>query len=90
VTRLLYQLGSLLTRALNVFPLLGEASMTTSARAYDKGTDCPRWRRFERFIDFLFSPYESGHCARVWNDRVERAHETARRDIEIRNKRGVE
>ena len=90
VTRLLYQVGSLLTRAFNVLPLMGHASMTTSARAYDKGTDSLGWDRFRRFIDLLFRPFERGHCARVWQDRVDRAHETVMRDREIRNKRGLE
>lgn len=90
MTRLLYQLGSLVTRAFNVFPLFGDSNATTSARAYDEGTDSKAWECFRRLIDFLFSPFERGHCARVWQDRVDRAHETVMRDREIRSKRGIE
>jgi len=81
-----YQVGSLLSRALNVL-LGGSAHMTASARAYDAGTDSKGWNRFEKLIDFIFSGKEPNHCERVWDGRVARAHETIKRDEEIRAKR---
>lgn len=90
MTRFLNQIGSLFTRALNVFLFLGYAHMTTSARAYDRGTDSRAWELLRKAIDLAFSPFEPTHCARVWQGRVARAHETVRRDNEIRAKRGLE
>ena len=86
----LYQLFSLLTRALNVVVFFGYANFTTSARAYSDGVDSAAWERFRKLIDWLFSPFEKNHCSRVWDGRVARARETLARDTEIRRKRGIE
>lgn len=39
-----------------------------SGRAYRKG-----WKRAEKFIDSLFSPFEKNHCRRSYEDDVQRA-----------------
>lgn len=83
MTNFIYQFGSLLTRLLNIF-LGGDASMTTSARAYIMEQEgFVGWGYFRRLIDALLSPFEANHCERTWRNRADRAQETIERNNEI-------
>lgn len=82
--RIIYQIGSLLTRLLNIVVFFGNAHTTTSARAYDRGADSRSWELFRKAIDLLFSPFEKEHCKRTWEGRVDRAHQTIARDAELK------
>ncbi|MDG4650126.1 hypothetical protein P6F26_16885 [Roseibacterium sp. SDUM158017] len=65
--RLVLELGSIATRTINVLTG-GDADTAFSARVHIE-----EWRRIERVIDALFSPWGTGHCRKAWLDDVERA-----------------
>ena len=72
----LIEVGSLLSRALNVLVFFGEANMNLSARAYIRRKEGSRfWSLSERFINALIF-WDEDHCEKVWLNRKRRARET--------------
>lgn len=70
-----YELGSWLTRGLNVL-LGGKAAETTSARAYRLSFNFKAWDVARRLINLTFRPFEKNHCQRSYMGRVMRAETT--------------
>lgn len=68
------RVGDLASQALNTVALMGTPDESTSGRSYRQGTleGCPRWQRAQRFIDWLFSPWEKEHCKKAYNADLER------------------
>lgn len=65
MTRLVLEISSLISRAINVL-LGGDADTSLSARVHIDG-----WRRLETIIDMLFLPLEGpGHCRAAWEADV--------------------
>lgn len=65
---MLLEIGSCLSRLLNVVVFGGKADWSTSARAYRDRAD-PKWARIVRMIDFVFG---AGHCERWYRSEIER------------------
>jgi hypothetical protein len=72
MTSRLIRAGDALSQLANVVLLNGEANESISGRSYREG-----WRRTERFINFLFSPFEKNHCQNAFDNDVRRAEELA-------------
>ena len=77
----LVRVGDLASQALNTVVFMGTPDESTSGRSYRQGTleGNPRWQRAQRFIDWLFSPWEKEHCKKAyegdikrWEHRIER------------------
>ena len=61
-----HQILLALDQALNVFPLRGYADETISARCWRLQSHSHFWRFMLRFVDWLFSRWEKGHCLKSW------------------------
>lgn len=66
----LIRVGDALSQLCNVVFLNGEANESISGRCYREG-----WKRAERFIDAVFSPFESRHCKNAFENDLQRAKE---------------
>lgn len=64
------RVGDALSQLGNVLFLSGEANESISGRCCREG-----WKRAERFIDAVFSPFESGHCKNAFDNDLQRAKE---------------
>ena len=70
MTSRLIRAGDAVSQFCNVVFLNGEANESISGRCYREG-----WKRTERFIDAVFSPFESGHCKNAFENDLQRAKE---------------
>ena len=66
----LIRAGDAVSQFCNVVFLNGEANESISGRCYREG-----WKRAERCIDVVFSPFESGHCKNAFDNDLQRAKE---------------
>lgn len=70
----LVRVGDLASQALNTVFLLGTPDESTSGRSYRQGTleGNQRWRKMQRVIDWLFSPWEKEHCRKAYEGDIQR------------------
>ena len=68
MTHRLVRAGDAVSQFCNVVFLNGEANESISGRCYREG-----WKRAERFIDAIASPFESDHCKKSFDKDLERA-----------------
>lgn len=73
----LIKIGDALSQLLNV-TLLPRHRETTANESISGRAHRLGWRRTERVIDWLFSPWEPEHCRRAHEKDVQRAREWAR------------
>ena len=68
------RVGDLASQALNTVFFMGTPDESTSGRSYRQGAleGNPRWHRAQRFIDWLFSPWEKEHCRKAYEGDIER------------------
>ena len=70
MTNWLIRAGDAVSQFCNVVFLNGEANESISGRCYREG-----WKRAERCIDVVFSPFESGHCKNAFDNDLQRPKE---------------
>lgn len=71
-TSRLKKIGDALSQLANVLLLPRHQDTTPNESISGRAHRCG-WRRTERFIDWLFSPFESRHCRAAYLADVERA-----------------
>lgn len=74
----LIRVGDALSQLLNVTFIPGDTTPneSISGRAHRRG-----WKRTERFIDWLFSPFEKDHCRLAYENDVQRAKDLVAYDL---------
>lgn len=72
MTARLVKIGDALSQLLNVAFLPAHHDTNPNESISGRAHRCG-WRRTERLIDWLFSPFEREHCRRAYLNDVERA-----------------
>ena len=72
--RRLIKIGDALSQLVNV-TLLPKHRETTANESISGRAHRMGWRRTERFIDWLFSPWERDHCRKAHEKDIERARQ---------------
>jgi len=73
-TRRLVKIGDAFSQLLNV-ALLPNHTLTTANESISGRAHRCGWKRTERFIDWLFSPWERDHCFMSHNADLQRAEQ---------------
>lgn len=70
MTSRLIRLGDAASQFFNVLLFNGDPNYSISGEAYRKGRE-----QLRQFIDWLFSPFENGHCRAAYENDVRKARE---------------
>lgn len=76
-THRLIKIGDALSQMMNVTFLPKHRETTANESISGRAHRC-RWYRTERFIDWLFRPWERDHCRKAHEKDIERAREWAK------------